>query len=57
MRRLRDHRLVTLTGWTFDQLGNAPAARCDWLLAVEDASATARHNAESRGQTKQPRSR
>lgn len=55
MRRLRDHRLVTLTGWTFQQLGDQPAARCDWLLAVEDAQNTAQRNADAHNQPKAPR--
>lgn len=55
MRRLRDHRLVNMTGWTFEQLGDAPAARCDWLLAVQDAVDTATRNVEQRGAPRAPR--
>lgn len=57
MRRLRDHRLVKLTGWTFDELGDAPAARCDWLLGVEDAVNAAQTNRERRAQRPADRSR
>ncbi|MHB8671099.1 MAG: hypothetical protein ACYDAD_11195 [Acidimicrobiales bacterium] len=32
---LRDWQLVTLTGWTLDQIDDASVERCDWLLAIE----------------------
>lgn len=35
----RDFQLIELTGWTFDELDDAPAARCDWLLQLAAAKA------------------
>lgn len=54
MRRLRDWRVVKLTGWTFEEYMDQPAVRTDWLLGVEDAVATAESN---RQRVKQPKTR
>lgn len=40
-----------MTGWTFEQYDDAPAARVDWLLAVGDAVNTAQQN-KARAQSK-----
>lgn len=31
---VRAYRLARVFGWTLDQIDAAPAARCDWLLAM-----------------------
>ena len=36
---VRDYKLVTLTGRTFDQIDLAEAARCDWLIAIDNTVA------------------
>jgi hypothetical protein len=54
MRRLRDNRVVKMTGWTFAEYDEQPAARVDWLLAVEDAITSAENN---RAKAKAPKDR
>lgn len=36
-KHLQLHRLIKLTGWTFEQIDDQPAALLDWLLAVDYA--------------------
>ena len=31
----RDYQLIKLTGWTFQELDEQSAVRCDWLLAID----------------------
>lgn len=33
---VRDYQLIRLTGWTFTELDQQSAVRCDWLLAVDN---------------------
>jgi hypothetical protein len=40
---------VKLTGWTPEQIDNVPAARCDWLLAIDDEVRKAEEEMASRG--------
>ena len=51
LRRVRDYRLVRLTGWTLQQILDAPAVALDWMLGVEDAIDAAQAAANRRSAT------
>jgi hypothetical protein len=50
MRRLRLWRLVKLTGWSRQDILDAPAVELDWLLGIEDAAAAAQDAKNKRSQ-------
>lgn len=44
----RFYLLVTITGWTAEQIDSTPAEVCDWLIAIHGEVESAKAEAEAK---------